>query len=64
MLNSYKLVMSPLTSFLSLVLVNMTIVADFCSQTILQKSPTVSGFGPENKTKNIENQNIDELKVI
>ncbi len=54
MLNSYKRVMSVLTSFLSLVLVNMTIVADLCSQTILQKSPTVSGFGPENK-KNIEN---------
>jgi len=63
MLNSYKRVMSVLTSFLSLVLVNMTIVADLCSQTILQKSPTVSGFGPENK-KNIENQNIGELKVI
>lgn len=35
-----------LTSFLSFKFVNMTMVADFCSQTILQKSLTVSCLGP------------------
>lgn len=35
-----------LTSFLSFRLVSMTMVADFCSQTILQKSFTVSCLGP------------------
>lgn len=37
------------TSFLSRRLVNMTMVADLCSQTILQKSAAVSGFGPANR---------------
>lgn len=35
-----------LTSFLSFRFVNMTMVADFCSQIILQKSLTVSCLGP------------------
>lgn len=39
------------TSFLSFRLVTMTIVAVFCSQIILQKSFTVSSFGPEGKVK-------------
>jgi hypothetical protein len=36
-----------LTSFLSFRLVTMTIVAVFCSHIILQKSFTVSSFGPK-----------------
>lgn len=35
-----------LTSFLSFRFVSMTMVVDFCSQTILQKSLTVSCLGP------------------
>lgn len=35
-----------LTSVLSFRFVNMTMVADFCSQIILQKSFTVSCLGP------------------
>lgn len=38
---------SSLTSFLSFRLVTMTMVAVFCSQIILQKSFTVSSFGPK-----------------
>lgn len=37
------------TSFLSFRLVNMTITADFCSHIILQKSLTVSCFGPADR---------------
>lgn len=36
-----------LTSFLSFRLVTITMVAVFCSQIILQKSFTVSSFGPK-----------------
>lgn len=35
------------TSFLSFRFVSMTTVATFCSHIILQKSATVSSFGPE-----------------
>lgn len=45
----------PLTSFLSFRLVTMTMVAVFCSQIILQKSFTVSSFGP--KAVNSKNEN-------
>lgn len=47
--HSINIVSMSLTSFLSRRLVNMTMVADLCSQTILQKSATVSGFGPGNR---------------
>lgn len=44
----------PLTSFLSFRLVTITMVAVFCSQIILQKSFTVSSFGP--KAANSKNE--------
>ena len=46
-----QLTWSHLTLALSSSLVNMTIVELLCSQTILQKSASVSGSGPYNKSK-------------
>lgn len=35
-------------------------VADLCSQTILQKSATVSGFGPANRREKQESTDIND----
>lgn len=48
----YKAKTTVLTLFPSSQRVTMTIIDDCCSQTILQKSPTVSSFGPTTYTGN------------
>lgn len=57
---SEAILISPLTSFLSFRLVTMTIVAVFCSQIILQKSFTVSSFGPTITKSKDENTQQEE----
>lgn len=49
------------TSFLSFRLVNMTIMADFCSQIILQKSLTVSCLGPADRKGKCSGEGMEQI---